>query len=980
MTDGSLTDVGTLTITVNAVNDAPVAVDDAVTATEDTVFNSVIELDANDTDIDGDSLSVVAGTFATTQGGSITIAADGSYTYTPPATFSGIDTVDYTVTDGTLTDVGTLTITVSNVNNAPVAVDDAVTATEDTVFNSAIDLDANDTDADGDPLSVVAGTFATTQGGSITIAADGSYSYTPAANFNGIDTVDYTVTDGSLTDVGTLTITVNPVNDAPVAVDDAVTAAEDTVFNSTIELDANDTDIDGDLLSVVAGTFATTQGGSITIAVDGSYSYTPAANFNGIDTVDYTVTDGSLTDVGTLTITVNAVNDAPVAVDDAVTATEDTVFNSVIELDANDTDIDGDPLSVVAGTFATTQGGSITIAADGSYAYTPAANFNGIDTVDYTVTDGSLTDVGTLTITVNPVNDAPVAVDDAVTATEDTVFNSTIELDANDTDIDGDLLSVVAGTFATTQGGSITIAADGSYTYTPAANFNGIDSVDYTVTDGSLTDVGTLTITVNAVNDAPVAVDDAVTATEDTVFNSVIELDANDTDVDGDPLSVVAGTFATTQGGSITIAADGSYSYTPAANFNGVDSVDYTVTDGSLTDVGTLTITVNAVNDAPVAVDDAVTATEDTVFNSTIELDANDTDIDGDLLSIVAGTFATTQGGSITIAADGSYSYTPAANFNGIDTVDYTVTDGSLTDVGTLTITVNPVNDAPVAVDDAVTATEDTVFNSVIELDANDTDIDGDPLSVVAGTFATIQGGSITIAADGSYTYTPAANFNGIDTVDYTLTDGSLTDVGTLTITVNPVNDAPVAIDDAVTATEDTVFNSVIELNANDTDIDGDPLSVVAGTFATTQGGSITIAADGSYSYTPAANFNGIDTVDYTVTDGSLTDIGTLTITVNPVNDAPVAVDDAVTATEDTVFNSVIELDANDTDVDGDPLSVVAGYLCDHAGRQHHDRRGRQLYLYPGSQFQRHRYRRLHHHGRQPDRCRHPDHYRECGQ
>ena len=354
--------------------------------------------------------------------------------------------------------------------------------------------------------------------------------------------------------------------------------------------------------------------------------------------------------------------------------------------------------------------------------------------------------------------------------------------------------------------------------------------------------MGTLTITVNPVNDAPVAVDDAVTATEDTVFNSAIELDANDTDVDGDPLSVVAGTFATTQGGSITIAADGSYTYTPAANFNGIDTVDYTVTDGSLTDVGTLTITVNAVNDAPVAVDDAVTATEDTVFNSVIELDANDTDIDGDPLSVVAGTFATTQGGSITIAADGSYTYTPAANFNGIDTVDYTVTDGSLTDVGTLTITVNPVNDAPVAVDDAITATEDTVFNSVIELDANDTDVDGDPLSVVAGTFATTQGGSITIAADGSYSYTPAANFNGVDTVDYTVTDGSLTDVGTLTITVNPVNDAPVAVDDAVTATEDTVFNSVIELDANDTDVDGDPLSVVAGTFATTQGGSITIA------------------------------------------------------------------------------------------------------------------------------------------
>ena len=396
-----------------------------------------------------------------------------------------------------------------------------------------------------------------------------------------------------------------------------------------------------------------------------------------------------------------------------------------------------------------------------------------------------------------------------VTATEDTVFNSAIELDANDTDLDGDALSVVAGTFATVQGGSITIAADGSYTYTPAANFNGVDSVDYTVTDGSLSDVGTLTINVTAVNDAPVAVDDSVTATEDTVFNSVIELDANDTDLDGDALSVVAGTYATTQGGSITIAADGSYTYTPAANFNGVDSVDYTVTDGSLSDVGTLTINVTAVNDAPVAVDDSVTATEDTVFNSVIELDANDTDLDGDALSVVAGTYATTQGGSITIAADGSYTYTPAANFNGVDSVDYTVTDGSLTDVGTLTINVTAVNDAPVAVDDSVTATEDTVFNSVIELDANDTDLDGDALSVVAGTYATTQGGSITIVADGSYTYTPAANFNGIDSVDYTVTDGSLSDVGTLTINVTAVNDAPVAVDDSVTATEDTVFNSV---------------------------------------------------------------------------------------------------------------------------------------------------------------------------
>ena len=278
------------------------------------------------------------------------------------------------------------------------------------------------------------------------------------------------------------------------------------------------------------------------------------------------------------------------------------------------------------------------------------------------------------------------------------------------------------------------IAADGSYTYTPAANFNGTDSVDYTVTDGSLTDIGTLTINVTAVNDNPVAVDDAVTATEDTVFTSTIDLDANDTDLDGDALSGRSGYFCDCPGRQYYDCCGWQLHLYTRGNFNGTDSVDYTVTDGSLTDIGTLTINVTAVNDAPVAVDDAVTATEDTVLTSTIDLDANDTDLDGDACKVVAGTFATAQGGSIDIAADGSYSYTPAVNFNGTDSVDYTVTDGSLTDIGTLTINVTAVNDAPVAVDDAVTATEDTVLTSTIDLDANDTDLDGDALSVVAGT------------------------------------------------------------------------------------------------------------------------------------------------------------------------------------------------------------------------------------------------------
>ncbi|MBV2133363.1 retention module-containing protein, partial [Pseudomonas sp. MAP12] len=145
--------------------------------------------------------------------------------------------------------------------------------------------------------------------------------------------------------------------------------------------------------------------------------------------------------------------------------------------------------------------------------------------------------------------------------------------------------------------------------------------------------------------------------------------------------------------------------------------------------------------------------------------------------------------------------------------------------VNTATVTVNmaAVNDAPIAVDDAVTATEDTPFSSAIDLDANDSDLDGDSLSVVAGTFTTVKGGTLVLAADGSYTYTPAANFHGTDSVDYTVTDGSLSDVGTLTLTVSPVNDAPVAVNDTLAATEDTaVTYTAAQLLGNDSDVDGD--------------------------------------------------------------------------------------------------------------------------------------------------------------
>ena len=222
-------------------------------------------------------------------------------------------------------------------NTPPVAVDDSGTANEDS--GVSIDVVANDTDADGDILSVQS----VTQGsnGSVVDNGDGTVTYTPDPDWNGVDTFGYTVGDGrGGTDTGMVTVTVTPVNDEPVAVDDSDSIAEDG--SSTVDVVVNDSDVDGDILSVLS----VTQGsnGSVTDNGDGTVTYTPDADWNGVDSFTYTVTDGALTDTATVTVTVAAVNDAPVAVDDSDGISEDG--SSTVDVLANDSDVDGDILSV----------------------------------------------------------------------------------------------------------------------------------------------------------------------------------------------------------------------------------------------------------------------------------------------------------------------------------------------------------------------------------------------------------------------------------------------------------------------------------------------------------------------------------------------------------------------------------------------------------------------------------------------------------
>ncbi len=851
------TATATVSITVKAVNDAPVAQPDNTSTNEDA--DLTINVLANDSDVDGDRLTVSI--VSQPENGEATVNADGTISYEPNANYHGTDSFVYKVCDAAgLCAEARVTVVVQPVNDAPVATNDSYITNEDTTLTVSTKEGVleNDSDVDGDTLTV--SVLNAPAHGTLTLNRDGSLSYVPNANYNGADSFTYTVSDGKGgTATATVSITVNSVNDAPVAAADSATTAEDEA--TKIAVLGNDKDVDGDALKVT--TVTDPKNGSVVINPDGTVTYTPNANFNGTDSFSYTVSDTSgATDTATVTITVNAVNDAPEALDDSATTDEDTAVK--IDVLDNDKDIDDDTLTITA----VTQGahGAVVINADGTLTYTPAENYNGGDSFTYTISDGNgETSTATVTVGVATANDAPVADDDEATTAEDAA--TTITVLENDSDVDGDTLTVSIVSDATN--GTAKVNADGTVTYTPAKDSNGSDSFTYQVCDNgtpNLCDTAVVRLTVTPVNDAPVAAADAPKTDEDTPV--IIDVLANDTDVDGDKLSVTD--FSQPSHGTLTQNTDGTFSYTPNTNYNGPDSFTYTISDGNgATSTATVSITVTPVNDAPVANDAEATTQEDKPV--TITVLANDTDVDGDKLSVQVT--QQPSNGTVTVNADGTVTYTPNANYNGTDSFEYQACDNGqpkLCDTATVVVTVTPVNDKPVAVDDRYVASEDATLTVVAPgVLTNDSDVDGDTLTV-SGVTKQPANGTLTLNTDGSFSYTPKANYHGSDSFTYTISDGNgETSEATVVITVAPVNDAPVAKDDAYSTTEGATLNvgNGSSVLGNDSDIDGDTLTV--SDYTQPANGSVTVNPDGSFSYTPKADYSGQDSFTYTISDGN---------------------------------------------------------------------------------------------------------------
>ncbi|EMK3385438.1 tandem-95 repeat protein [Vibrio parahaemolyticus] len=900
--DEDLVVSGSANLDILPINDAPNAENDVITTEEDTAVT--IDVLVNDSDVEGDVLSIQSASVPSEQG-SVDIV-DGKLVFTPAENFNGEATITYIVTDGDLTDEAKVSVTVTPVNDSPVAVDDTTSIQEDTAVT--IDVLPNDSDVDGDKLSIQSASVPEAQG-KVEIV-EGKLVFTPAENFNGDAEITYTVTDGQLTDEAKVTVTVNPVNDAPIIKVDAVESiTEDAVNTDTVvaTLTVRDTDTPEDQLTVslennsngyfvlVGDEVKLTQAGVDAVNND-------ELNLKGL-TISASVSDGvNPTANDSDSLVVNRVNDAP-TVENAIADQELSEDFASYTIDLNDAFKDSDS----ALNFSVSGNSNVLVSIENGIAtITPTADWNGSETLTFTATDPSGESVSqTVNFTVAPVADI---VADKATVVEDT--STVIKVLGNDT-FEGDGKVVSLDTNNGPANGTVSVNPDGSVTYTPNENYHGADSFTYIVTSGGVSESTTVNVDVTPVNDAPVAKADTAVTDEDTPVT--IDVLPNDTDVDGDTLSIQSASVPEAQG-KVEIV-EGKLVFTPAENFNGDAEITYTVTDGALTDQATVKVTVNAVNDTPVVesnIADQTLAEDFTPYTIDLNTAFSDVDnVDGEL------TFSVSGNSNIQVAiVNGIATITPTADWNGSEILTFTATDPSGESISqTVNFTVAPVADI---VADSVTVVEDTP--TIIKVLGNDT-FEGDDKVVSLDTNNGPANGTVSINPDGSVTYTPNDNYHGTDSFTYIVTSGGVSESTTVSVDVTPVNDVPVAKDDIATTQEDTAVT--IDVLPNDSDMDGDKLSIQSASVPEAQG-KVEIV-EGKLVFTPSENFNGDAEITYTITDGQLTDEAKVTVTVNPVNDAPTIKVDAVESiTEDAVNTDTVvaALTVRDTDTPEDQLAV----------------------------------------------------------
>ncbi|MBU1201180.1 MAG: tandem-95 repeat protein [Nanoarchaeota archaeon] len=976
-------------LTFTATNQNPVARNDAFTVQEDS-SNNLFNVLLNDSDPNGDVLSI--NSFTQPAHGTLTKTNSNLY-YTPNTNYYGADSFTYTASDGYGgLSTATVLITVTPVNDAPVAYPVSVFTFEDVskqvVFNCF--------DVDGDYLTYfvvsnpVHGTLSSVVGDKVV--------YSPAQNFNSVDSFTYKCNDGSLdSGVAAVSITVTPVNDVPVWTSNIPNANLDEDFGTVVHVGnllSLVSDVDGDSLSFSVVSENTAQ---VDCEVVGSVlKLVSVLNWNGVASCSVRVSDGNGgTADNTFAITVNPVDDAPVAYPVSVFTYEDVSKQVVF----NCSDVDSGSLTY----FVVSKNpyhGSLGFVVDNHVTYTPSQNYVGSDNFTYKCNDGfSNSNIASVLITVTAVDDAPV-----VSGIPDQTINegqsfSTFDLDSYLTEVDGDS---VVWSYSGNSALTVSINAQNVVTITtPSAYWNGAETITFTATDvtpNHLSGSDSAVFSVVSQNNPPVwtsGIPNAILNEDFGTYTHVVDLRTLVFDADGDSLS-----FSVINENTAEVDCEvvgNSLKLHSVLNWNGVASCSVRVSDGNGgTADNTFTINVIPVNDPPIGnAGGPYSGVEGFPINLS---GAGSYDPDGDILeykwilqhppffetnwstsSNLTYTFryngwwtfrlavrdshgvidrqstaevvvsdyrpipqiianpasgpaplTVSFRGNVTkgnppfryqwdFLSDGtidSYSQNTTYTFNQSGTYATTlrvIDDDNDMELTLKTIVVTPavvVNHAPVAYNQAVSLNEDN--SKLITLVATDADNDLLTYSIVTqpthGVLLTLLGNNVT--------YTPNQNYNGADSFTFKAFDGlNYSNVATVSITVNPVDDAPVAYPLLAVTNEDV--SKQVTFNCSDVDGDNLTYSIVS----SPSHGSLGSVVGNTVIYTSALNYFGADSFTYKCSDQfSSSNNALVSITINPVDDAPVVLDiPNQTINEGQSFSS-FDLDTYLIEVDGDAI------------------------------------------------------------
>lgn len=732
-------------------------------------------------------------------------------------------------------------------NNPPVADPQSVSTAED----SPVSIVLTGSDPEGDPLtfSVVGGpAHGSLSGNAPTLT------YTPHPDYNGADSFDFVAHDGGRSSApATVEITVTPVNDPPQADGQALSVDED----ATLAITLTGSDIEGDPLTFAVITPPTH---GILTGTAANLTYSPGADYSGPDAFTFVVNDGQYdSPQASVDIAVQPVNDPPLANPQSLATDEDTP----LAITLSGSDPEGDPLtfSLVTGPANGALSGTLP-----NLTYTPNADFNGSDGFAFVADDGTdFSPQAAVGIAVDPVNDPPLADGQVVSTVEDMPLAITL----TGSDVDGDSL-----TFTVTGGpGNGTLSGQApDLTYTPASGFVGADSFTFVANDGVVGSApATVEITVNEYNEPPVADPQTVQTDEDVAL--AILLTGSDPDGDALTFTVVDGP----QHGALSGSAP-DLLYAPDADYYGPDSFTFRVNDGLYdSPLAVVGITIQPVNDAPQANSQSVTTAEDQPLGITL----TGSDPEGAPL-----TYLVTDGpdhGSLSGSAP-NLTYTPGANYHGFDSFAFRVNDGALeSNEAIASLTITPVNDPPLAVDDAAATQEDTPFS--LRVQDNDTDADGDSLTVTSVTQP--AHGTAVLNPNQTVGYTPASDYCGADSFGYVVSDGQGgSDGGSVSVTVTCVNDPPLADAQSVS----TAAGTPLAITLTGSDVDGDPLTFLVQTDPA-HGQLSGTAPD--LTYTPATGYSGTDAFTFAVNDGQVSSApAAVEITVQPSGPVVVFADD----------------------------------------------------------------------------------------